>query len=97
MLRFFAGFCLIANGAYIAGGSFDGVGDCGQMLLHGSAIWQLWLFGLVTTPLGFWLWHRQGPYFGLGCANGKVRHGAALASLIAFGLLLTLGLLVGGK
>src|SRR5437762_5721447 len=27
MVRFFAGFCLIANGAYIGAGSFDGVGD----------------------------------------------------------------------
>src|SRR5262245_12677740 len=28
VLRFFAGFCLIANGAYIGGGSFGGIGDC---------------------------------------------------------------------
>src|SRR5881394_1603306 len=27
VLRFFAGFCLIANGAYIAAGSLDGIGD----------------------------------------------------------------------
>src|ERR1019366_9319444 len=27
VFRFFAGFCLIANGAYIAVGSFDQVGD----------------------------------------------------------------------
>src|SRR5437870_4599390 len=26
LLRFFAGFCLIANGAYIGVGSFDGLG-----------------------------------------------------------------------
>ena len=30
VLRFFAGFCLIANGVYIAGGSFDRIGDCGE-------------------------------------------------------------------
>jgi hypothetical protein len=28
LLRFFAGFCLIANGAYIGAGSLGRVGDC---------------------------------------------------------------------
>src|SRR5262249_5233982 len=66
LLRFFAGFCLIANGAYIAFGSFDSVGDCGEMLRHGSSLWQLWLFGAATMPAGLWLWHGQGRHFGLG-------------------------------
>src|SRR5262245_59144782 len=34
VLRFFAGFCLIANGAYLAVGSVDGIGDAGEMLRH---------------------------------------------------------------
>ena len=38
-LQFFAGFCLIANGAYIAFGSFQRIGDCGEMLHHGSPNW----------------------------------------------------------
>lgn len=66
VLRFFAGFCLIANGLYIGLGSFGQVGDCGEMLRHGSASWQLWLFGLITIPAGSWLWHGQGAEFGLG-------------------------------
>ena len=60
LLRFFAGFCLIANGAYISLGSFDQVGDCGEMLRTGSPVWLLRLFGLVTIPLGLALWHRLG-------------------------------------
>jgi hypothetical protein len=64
--RFFAGFCLIANGAYIGVGSFDQVGDCGEMLRHGSSLWHLWLFGALAVPAGFWLWHGQGRHFGLG-------------------------------
>jgi hypothetical protein len=95
VLRFFAGFCLIANGAYIAVGSFDRIGDSGQMLRHGSASWQLWLFGLVTVPVGLWLWHRQGPHFGLGSAKGQVSAGVAYASLVALGFLLILGFAVG--
>ena len=66
LLRFFAGFCLIANGLYIGIGSFDAVGDCSEMLHHGSESWQLWCFGAVTVPPGFWLWHGQGKWFGIG-------------------------------
>ena len=96
VLRFFAGFCLIANGAYIAGGSFDRIGDCGVMLQHGSATWQLWLFGAVTMPAGLWLWHRQGPHFGLGRSRGRVSPGVAYASLVVCLALLVLALVVDG-
>jgi hypothetical protein len=49
LLRFFAGFCLIANGSYLGVGSFDHVGDAGDLLRHGGAIWQLWLFGRLRA------------------------------------------------
>lgn len=62
LLQFFAGFCLIANGAYIAGGAWDGVGDCGVMLQTGTPVWVMWGFGLLTVPAGFWLWHRLGSF-----------------------------------
>jgi hypothetical protein len=97
VLRFFAGFCLIANGAYIAGGSFDRIGDSGEMLRHGSALWQLWLFGVLTAPAGFWLWHRQGPHFGLGPSHGRVDLGVAYGSLAVCLGLLVLAFAVGGK
>jgi hypothetical protein len=97
LVRFFAGFCLIANGVYIAFGSIDGVGDCGEMLRHGSPPWLLWAFGAVTVPAGLWLWHRQGQYFGLGTARGQVDQNAAYGCLLlALGLLLV-GFLVGGE
>src|SRR5262245_18523539 len=95
VLRFFAGFCLLANGLYIGVGSFDRVGDCGEMLQHGSPPWHLWLFGLVTVPLGLWLWHRQGPHFGLGSAKGQVSHGVAYGCLVTCLALIVLGLVVG--
>lgn len=72
VLRFFAGFCLLANGLYIGAGSFDRVGDCGEMLRHGSSLWHLWLFGVATAPAGLWLWHGQGTHFGFGGAKGNV-------------------------
>ena len=97
VLRFLAGFCLLANGLYIAVGSFDRVGDCGEMLRHGSAMWQLWLFGVLTVPVGLSLWHSQGRHFGLGPAKGKVSRSVAYASLAACVGLFVLGLIVGGE
>ena len=97
LLRFFAGFCLLANGLYIGIGSFDRIGDCGEMLRHGSELWQLWLFGAVTVPAGLCLWHRQGKHFGLGPAEGQVSRAAAYASLGVCLALITVGIVVGGK
>jgi len=97
VLRFFTGFCLIANGLYIGVGSFDNVGDCGEMLNHGSSRWQLWLFGAITAPTGLWLWHRQGPHFGLGDSKGRVDHHTVFATFVAFVLLSILGFVVGGE
>jgi hypothetical protein len=97
VLRFFAGFCFLANGLYIGLGSFGRVGDCGEMLRHGSSLWQLWLFGAVTAPLGLALWHRQGASFGLGAAQGRVSCSAAYTTFSVCLALLVLGFVVGGK
>lgn len=97
VVRFLAGFCLLANGLYIGVGSFNRVGDCGEMLRHGSEPWQLWLFGAITAPIGLSLWHRQGQYFGLGPAGGRVDPSVAYGSLIVCLLLLVLGFVVGGE
>jgi hypothetical protein len=97
VLRFFAGFCLLANGLYIGIGSFNRIGDCGEMLRDGSEMWQLWLFCALTAPVGLWLWHKQGPYFGFGPAQGKVNRGVAYGSLVACVALLAFGLCVGGE
>jgi hypothetical protein len=72
ILRFFAGFCLIANGVYLSLGAFDRVGDAGDLLRYGIPIWALWLFGLLTIPPGFYLWHRLGPHFGLGPSPARI-------------------------
>lgn len=73
LAKFFAGFCLVANGGYIGFGSFERIGDAGDLLGHGSPAWTLWLFGVVTTPFGFWMWNGLGPSFGLGIAKGEGR------------------------
>jgi hypothetical protein len=54
---FFAGFCLIANGAYIGVGSVDGIGDAGDLLRQGSPHWELAAFGVVSSVAGLLVWH----------------------------------------
>ena len=97
LFRFFAGFCLVANGVYIGAGSFFGTGDCGEMLRNGSPIWLLQLFGITATPLGFILWNGQGKHFGLGPSPEPVTFRTTLTSALAALFLVILGLSVGGK
>lgn len=66
--RFFAGFCLVANGVYIGAdfSSTTGFTDTARLITHGAARWQTVLFGLISVTLGFYLWHRQSKNFGFG-------------------------------
>jgi hypothetical protein len=95
VFRFFAGFCLIANGAYLAAGSINRVGDAGELLRHGSPLILHWLFGLMAVPAGLLLWHQQGHHFGLGAAGGQVQTRVAYASLVVCLLLAGLGVWLG--
>jgi len=79
--RFFAGYCLIANGIYIGVGSFEGIGDAGDIVRHGSPVWVLWLFGLVTVPTGLSLWNGLGPHFGFGISAPPIDRRVAYGSL----------------
>lgn len=78
--QFFAGFCLIANGAYLMVGVRDRIGDAGDLLTYGAAAWQLVAFGVVTIPAGLALWNGLGPQFGLGAGAQSISWRAALWS-----------------
>lgn len=97
VVQFFAGFCLIANGAYLAFGSFDEVGDAGELLRHGVPIWLLWLFGVVTISAGFWLWNGLGRHFGLGVAPGPIDAVVTYTMLGVSFLVITLELIMAGS
>jgi len=97
LLRFFSGVCLIANGAYLGVGSFNAAGDAGDLLRHGADMWQLWAFGLVTAPLGIYLWHGQGAHFGLGRADGRVQPVAAYVSLFLLAAVVAGEIFLGGE
>lgn len=65
LVRFFAGFCCVANGVYLGIGSFESIGDAGDLLKHQCPIGYLWLFGVLMIPVGFALWNGLGSAFGL--------------------------------
>jgi hypothetical protein len=98
LFRFFAGFCLVANGVYIgAGWVVAGGADAVIMIVNGSPRWTLVLFGLLTIPTGLRCWHRQGRHFGFAGAGGKVAIGATITSSLLFVGLAVLELLFGHK
>ena len=58
LFRFFAGFCLIANGAYIGCDfSVTGPSDAGLLIEHGANRLILVLFGVLCVSAGLFLWH----------------------------------------
>jgi hypothetical protein len=94
LIAFFAGFCCLANGLYLAAGSFVGAGDAGDLLRHGAASWQLILVGLPLSAVGLWLWDGLGPSFGYGPAAKSIdrRLTIKLALAIASWILITFAL-----
>jgi hypothetical protein len=78
LFRFFAGFCLIANGAYLGVGSFFSIGDAGDLARAGCPQSVMIIFGVVSSAAGLVLWNGLGPHFGLKQAKGKVDRSAAL-------------------
>lgn len=89
LTRWFAGFCLVVNGGYMAGGVFLGHGggdDPSVVLQHGGAMWQLLVFGLPAIAAGLYLWNGLGPRFGLGASGGEVDRKAALGTTAALAI-----------
>ena len=95
--RFFAGFCLVVNGDSIGVGSFEGVGDSGDLSRSRTPRWQSILFGPVTVPAGLFLWHGFGPYCGLGDARGRVDRLAAVGMSVVFLAILLIETPVGSR
>ena len=82
LLRFWAGFCLIANGAYIGVGSLERVGDAGDMLRLGSPAWALWVFGAVCGVAGLACWNGLGKWMGVARGGQRASWRMHAASLV---------------
>lgn len=70
-IRFFAGFCLIANGAYLGSAAIEAVGDARDLMIANVPIYLPIAFATLTVPSGFLLWNHQGACFGIG-KNGRI-------------------------
>ena len=82
LARFFAGFCLIANGVYLGIGAFQGDGDAGDLLRMGTPKWCLWLFGLIAVPLGLFFGTDSARTSAAGKPKGKWTGKAAIGTAV---------------
>jgi hypothetical protein len=94
LAAFFAGFCLIANGAYLLGGGLFPVGDAADLLRHGAPRAALFIFGVAAIASGLYLWNGLGKHFGLGI-NATATDGKAAWAMSGAVVLLILLELVG--
>ena len=60
LLKFFAGFCLIANGAYFGFGWMNASGDAADLRALGTPVPLMIAIGAVMLVLGLAFWHRTG-------------------------------------
>ncbi|MFI4883040.1 MAG: M50 family metallopeptidase [Phycisphaerales bacterium JB064] len=73
-LRAFAGFCLLANGAYLATAIIIPVGDTQELLKLGAPAWLVSGVGLLAFGAGLVCWHGQGRKFWLHGDKVTMRH-----------------------
>ena len=90
LLRFFAGFCLIVNGAYISVGALNTVGDAGEMLRCGASTWMLIAFGATAISGGLMIWHRLGSVTEFFAAESSVTLRMAVATVISLSAMVLL-------
>lgn len=91
-LRFFAGFCLIANGCHLGYGIVEPIGDADELVRLGTSRSVLGLFGLIAVPCGLRLWHGLGPDFGIGMNGKSIPIGSACTAAGALAALVVLEL-----
>jgi len=79
----FAGFCWLANGAYLGCGVIDPIGDAKQLVALGVPRWVLAVFGFIIVAAGLWMWDRVSGRFGFGRNAAAVdgRHAKWVAAL----------------
>jgi len=97
LFRFFAAFCLVANGVYIGLDSFGGSGDAAELVHYGTPRFLLVAFGLAAFTSGMLLWNGLGPQFGFGEAKGRVERNAAIVSLSLFTLIVLVEVLLDSR
>lgn len=96
VLRFFAGFCLIANGAYIGFGWIDSIGDAGELRAAGESTAVMTVVGILAVVTGLMMWSGLSGAFGFGANRQHVSQRVAMGVLAALVLLIATSLAVSG-
>ncbi len=101
LAAFFAGFCLVANGSYLAGGALYGgntLDDGAVILQSGGALWQLLLFALAAVSAGLWMLNGLGKHFGLDNDQTPVQvdRKAAIGTAVALLAVIVIEILAAG-
>lgn len=82
--RFFAGFCLVANGAYLVAGTLARTGDPADVVRLGAPAALVLLVGAALAAAGLWQWQRLGPRAGFSVHSAAACPTAGiLAALLA--------------
>jgi hypothetical protein len=92
-----AGFCLIANGAYIAIGASHPIGDAQELVAHGMARWPMGVFGSIAVATGFWIWHRVSPRLGFGPLPAEISARHAYLTLAVAATMTAVGFAFGDR
>jgi hypothetical protein len=90
LLRFFAGFCLIANGAYLASAAILPVGDAEELLRTGAPLWALVWPGSAAVVVGVLLWRGLRVEFGIAsqAVDRRALHVVSMALAVLIGFML---------
>lgn len=70
-LKALSGFCLVANGLYLASGIVTPAGDTQDLLRLGVPSLLFVAIGVPMLIAGLWLWHTLGRRWGLGQAHKR--------------------------
>ena len=97
LFQFFAGFCLVVNGIYLAVVSFLKAADPGDLMRHGTPQWMLIFYGVVAFPLGLFLWNGLGVHFGFGKAQGAVDRKTSVGTFVCVLLVIAVEFVVGSR
>lgn len=78
LTKFFAGFCLVANGGYLASALVLPVGDVADLMALGVSANLLGGAGVAMAGAGLWMWNGLGAAFGL-ARGASAEHDPTLA------------------
>lgn len=73
-LKALSGFCLVANGLYLASGTVTPAGDTQELIRLGVPPPILCAVGVPLLISGLWLWHTLGRRWGLADAHPRQLH-----------------------